>query len=87
MKTYFQFDEGARAALMALKGVSRLARRGNTKAVERALRRARKPQRSLVQTRHEIKNVGGGLSHLSSGVKGDRSMNIMRSAAKEVRFS
>jgi len=86
MKTYFQFDEGARAALMALKGVSRLARRGNTKAVERALRRARKPQRSLVQTRHEIKNVGGGLSHLSSGVKADRSMNIMRSAAKRSGF-
>jgi len=86
MKTYFQFDEGARAALMALKGVSRLARRGNTRAVERALRRARTPQRSLIQTRHEIKNVGGGLSHLSSGVKTDRTMNIIRSASKKSGF-
>lgn len=81
MKTYFQFDEGARAALMALKGASRLARRGNVKAVERALRKARTPQRSLIQTRHEIKNVGGGLS-----TKTDRTMNIIRSASKKSGF-
>ena len=61
MKTFQQFDEGARAALKLIQGASRLVRRGNTKSVERALRRARKPkstQRSLIQTRHDVSRPG-----------------------------
>lgn len=87
MTTFQQFDEGARAALRLLKGINTVRRRGNIKAVERVLKKARKtPQRSVVQTRHEIKNVGGGLSALSSSNKADRTMNIIRSASKKSGF-
>ena len=75
MKTFQQFDEGARAALKLIQGASRLVRRGNTKSVERALRRARKPQGSLIQTRHELSRPGKANTR-------DRSQNVIHSAAK-----
>ena len=82
MKTFQQFDEGARAALKLIQGASRLVRRGNTKSVERALRRARKPkstQRSLIQTRHDVSRPG-------KLTITDRSQNVIHSAAKRAEM-